>query len=137
MLDKQTAGCSFFVTQVVYDTNAAKNLVSDYRDECDARDLRPRPIAFTLSVCGSPKTLQFLTWLGVQVPQWMQRDLQRSNDTLRASLQHSRAVGLDLLAYCQSLGIPAGFNIESVSSRRIEIDAAVKLATGLRAALEG
>jgi hypothetical protein len=137
MLDKQAAGCSFFVTQIVYDANAAKNLVSDYRDECDARDVRPRPIAFTLSVCGSPKTLQFLTWLGVQVPRWMQRDLQRSDDTLGASLKDSRAVGLDVLAYCRSLGIPAGFNVESVSSRRVEIDAAVELATGLRAALHG
>ena len=137
MLDKQTAGCSFFVSQVVYDANAAKNLVSDYRDECDARDVSPRPIVFTLSVCGSAKTLQFLTWLGVQVPRWMQRDLQRSDDTLGASLEHSRAVGVDVLAYCRSLGIPAGFNIESVSSRRVEIDAAVELANGLRGELGG
>lgn len=137
MLDKQTAGCSFFITQVVYDANAAKTLISDYRDECDARDVRPRPIAFTLSVCGSAKTLQFLTWLGVQVPRWMQRDLQRSDDTLGASLEHARAVGLDVLAYCRNLGVPAGFNIESVSSRRVEIDAAVQLATDLRGALNG
>jgi len=30
LLAKQDAGCRFFVTQVVYDVNAAKNLVSDY-----------------------------------------------------------------------------------------------------------
>ncbi|GAA2002140.1 hypothetical protein GCM10009818_11380 [Nakamurella flavida] len=135
MLAKQTAGCSFFVSQVLYDADAAKNLVSDYRDECDARGVAPRPIAFTLSVCGSLKTLQFLTWLGVQVPRWMQRDLERSQDTLAASLDHSRAVGLDMLDYCRRLGVPAGLNIESVSARRVEIDAAVQLASELRPAL--
>ena len=30
LLAKQEAGCRFFVTQVVYDLNAAQNLVSDY-----------------------------------------------------------------------------------------------------------
>jgi hypothetical protein len=137
MLDKQAGGCSFFVSQVLYDAGAAKNLVSDYRDECETRSVRPAPIVFTLSVCGSLKTLEFLQWLGVQVPRWMQRDLQRSDDTLGASLEHSRAVGLDVLAYCQRLGVPVALNVESVSSRRVEIEAAIELATGLRSALPG
>ncbi|WP_152365754.1 methylenetetrahydrofolate reductase [Microlunatus speluncae] len=135
MIDKQAAGCSFFVSQILYDVNAAKNLVSDYRDECDARSIRPRPIAFTLSVCGSAKTLEFLTWLGVQVPPWIQRDLTRSKDTLESSYDHARAVAHDMLAYCRRLDIPVGLNVESVSSRRSEIEAAVQLAIELRSAL--
>jgi len=91
---------------------------------------------FTLSVCGSLKTLAFLHWLGVQVPRWMQRDLGRSENTLDASLEHSRAVGLDVMAYCRRLGVPVGLNVESVSSRRVEIEAAIQLATELRSALQ-
>lgn len=135
MLDKQVAGCSFFVSQVLYDVNAAKNLVSDYRDECDARGIRPCPIAFTLSVCGSVKTLEFLTWLGVQVPRWIQRDLIRADDTLGASYDHSLAVAADILAYCRRLGVPVGLNVESVSTRRVEIDAAMRLAAEVRSML--
>ena len=41
LLAKQEAGCRFFVTQVVYDLNAAKNLVSDYHYECRARGVSP------------------------------------------------------------------------------------------------
>ena len=52
LIAKREAGCSFFVTQVVYDVNAAKNLVSDYRHECAARGVEPVPIVFTFSVCG-------------------------------------------------------------------------------------
>ncbi len=51
LVAKQAAGCSFFVTQIVYDVNAAKDLVSDYHYECVARDLKPAPIVFTFSVC--------------------------------------------------------------------------------------
>lgn len=135
MLDKQAAGCSFFVSQVLYDVNAAKNLVSDYHDVCQARGLKPRPIAFTLSVCGSLKTLEFLTWLGVQVPNWIQRDLTRSEDTLAASYEHVRAAALDMLTYCRRLQMPVGLNVESVSTRRVEIEAAVRLAEEVKAAL--
>ena len=39
LIAKQAAGCSFFVTQVVYDVNAAKDLVSDYRYACAAQNL--------------------------------------------------------------------------------------------------
>jgi hypothetical protein len=60
LLAKQAAGCSFFVTQIVYDVNAAKDLVSDYRYECAAHNVNPVPIVFTFSVCGSVKTLEFL-----------------------------------------------------------------------------
>jgi len=82
LVAKQEAGCSFFVTQVVYDVNAAKNLVSDYAYECRDRGLDPIPIVFTMSVCGSMKTLEFLRWLGVDVPRWIENDLRHAEDTL-------------------------------------------------------
>jgi 5,10-methylenetetrahydrofolate reductase len=136
MLRKQEAGCSFFVTQVVYDVNAAKDMVSDYRYECAARGLAPVPIAFTFSVCGSMKTLEFLKWLGVDVPRWIQNDLQHAEDTLQASFEHAHATALELMTFCRRLGVPFGLNIESVSIRRSEIDASVELAAQLRAALQ-
>ena len=85
LIAKQEAGCRFFVTQVVYDLNAAKNLVSDYRYECQSRGLHPVPIVFTFSVCGSMKTLEFLRWLGVDVPRWIENDLRHAADPLAAS----------------------------------------------------
>ena len=91
---------------------------------------------WTLSVCGSLRTLEFLDWLGVHVPRWMQRDLHRSEDTLAASMTHARVVGLDVITYCQRLGIPVAVNVESVSTRRVEIEAAIQLATTVRSVLD-
>lgn len=131
LIAKQEAGCSFFVTQVVYDVNAAKNLVSDYRYECAARGLEPVPIVFTFSVCGSLKTLEFLQWLGVDVPRWIQNDLRHADDTLQASYEHSLGAARELIAYCRHMDVPFGINIESVSIRRAEIEASVDLAQQL------
>ena len=135
LLAKQDAGCTFFVTQVVYDVNAAKNLVSDYRYECVARGLDPVPIVFTFSVCGSVKTLEFLSWLGVDVPRWIQNDLRHAEDTLDASFEHALAMARELIAYCRRLGVPFGLNVESVSIRRAEIESSVNLAAQLQAEL--
>lgn len=132
LLRKQAAGCSFFVTQVVYDVNAAKNLVSDYRYECLRRGLAPVPIVFTFSVCGSTRTLEFLRWLGVDVPRWIENDLMHADDTLDASFKHALAAALEMTAYCRRLGVPFGLNVESVSIRRAEIEKSVDLAARLR-----
>lgn len=132
LIAKQEAGCSYFVSQVVYDGNAAKSLVSDYAYECGDRGLDPVPIVFTFSACGSMKTLGFLRWLGVDVPRWIENDLRHADDTLEASLEHAAATALDLMSFCRRLGVPFGVNVESVSIRRAEIEASVYLAERLR-----
>ena len=136
LLAKQHSGCRFFVTQVVYDVNAAKNLVSDYHYECRARGVHPVPFVFTFSVCGSMKTLDFLRWLGVDVPRWIENDLEHAADPLAASYQQALTAATELMAYCRTLGVPFGINVESVSIRRVEIEAAVQLARQLRTQLK-
>jgi hypothetical protein len=136
LLAKQDAGCRFFVTQVVYDINAAKNLVSDYHYECIARGVSPAPFVFTFSVCGSMKTLEFLRWLGVDVPRWIENELTHAADTLEASYQQALTTATELMAYCRTLGVPFGISVESVSIRRVEIEASVRLAQQLRTQLK-
>lgn len=125
------------MTQVVYDVNAAKNLVSDYHYECLARGRAPVPVVFTFSLCGSLKTLDFLRWLGVDVPRWMENDLRHAADTLEASYRFAVAAATELMDYCRGLGVPFGINVESVSIRREEIEASVRLAERLRPEIKG
>ncbi|WP_232667733.1 methylenetetrahydrofolate reductase [Pseudonocardia sp. TRM90224] len=133
---KQDAGCSFFVTQIIYDVEAAKNLVSDYWFECTARGVQPVPIVFTFTVVGSMKTLKFLQWLGVDVPRWIHNDLQYSDDPLLESYEKAVESATDLITYCRRLGAPFGLNVESISNRRAEIDTAVRLAATLDGVLQ-
>ena len=137
MLSKQDRGCAFFVSQVVYDAGAAKSMLSDYFYTCAERGVAPRPVIFTLSVCGSLKTLAFLNWLGVDVPRWLQNTLRHAEDPLHESYSQCLANAQDLIAFCRRLGTPFGFNIESVSIRRTEIESSVALAAELSDLLKG
>src|SRR6201985_1407504 len=135
LIAKQAAGCSFFITQIVYDVNAAKNLISDYHHECAARNLEPVPIIFSFSVCGSLKTLEFLQWLGVTVPRWIENELRYADDTLDASYEQAVATAVDLIAFCRRLGGPFGLRSEERRVRKVEIEASVRLAARLGAEL--
>ncbi|MDX3802004.1 5,10-methylenetetrahydrofolate reductase [Streptomyces sp. AK04-3B] len=131
LLAKHQAGCAYFISQVIYNADAAKSMVSDYYYVCRERQLEPKPVLFTLSVCGSVKTLAFLKWLGVDVPRWLENSLRHADDTLAESYQHCLANARDLIAFCRKLGMPFGFLVESVSIRRVEIEASVALAAEL------
>src|SRR5690606_10695344 len=120
LIAKQRAGCSFFITQIVYDVHAAKDLISDYHHECAAPGTAPAPIVLSFSVCGSLKTLEFLRWLGVAVPRWIENELRHAEDTLSASYDQALAAATDLIAFCRQLGAPFGINVESVSIRKVE-----------------
>ncbi|GAA4961941.1 hypothetical protein GCM10025331_61700 [Actinoplanes utahensis] len=128
MLAKQERGASFFVTQVVYHVNETKNLLSDYFYECRARGVAPRTVIFTLSLCGSMKTLELVRWLGVDVPRWLENSIRHAADPLAESYRQCVAMARDLMDFCEHLGLPYGFNIESVSIRKAEIEASIDLA---------
>ncbi|GIF00171.1 methylenetetrahydrofolate reductase [Paractinoplanes rishiriensis] len=135
MLTKQERGCGFFISQVIYHAGATKDLLSDYFYTCRERGVAPRPVIFTLSICSSPKTLEFLKWLGVDVPRWLHNTLVHAPDPLAESYRESLAIARDLKAFCERLGIPYGFHVESVSIRKVEIEAAVRLAGELASLL--
>ena len=135
LIAKQEAGCAYFISQVIYSADAAKSMVSDYYYACRERQLEPKPVLFTLSVCGSVKTLAFLKWLGVDVPRWLENSLLHAEDTLAESYEHCLASARDLIAFCRRLGMPFGFLVESVSIRKVEIDASVALAGELNGLL--
>ena len=135
LIAKQEAGCAYFISQVIYGVDAAKSMVSDYYYACRERRFDPKPVLFTLSVCGSVKTLTFLKWLGVGVPRWLENSLLHADDTLAESYEHCLANARDLIAFCRRLGMPFGFLVESVSIRKVEIEASVALAGELNGLL--
>ncbi len=95
---------------------AAENLVSDYAYECRDRGLPPPPDRLHLRGLRLLKTLNFLRWLSVDVPCWIENDLRHADDTLDASLEHAEHTALELISFCRHLGVPFGINVESVSA---------------------
>jgi hypothetical protein len=81
------------------------------------------------------KTLEFLRWLGVDVPRWIENDLRHATNPLRASSEQAAATAVELIDFCRRLEVPVALNVESVSIRREEIEASVDLAARLSAQL--
>lgn len=127
VFDKINQGCSFFVSQGVYDVNASKNLLSEYYYYGREHNIPLAPIIFTLTPCGSVKTLQFMKWLGISIPKWLENELLHSSDILEQSVDFSEQSWLELKAFADEKNIPIGCNIESVAIRKVEIDASIEL----------
>jgi 5,10-methylenetetrahydrofolate reductase len=131
MIAKVEKGCRFLVTQAVYDVTSTKSLLSDFALALAGRPAVP--IIATFSPCGSPKTLEFMKWLGVSFPRWLENELRHSSDILVQSVALCTAIFAELLDYAREKRIPLGINVESVSIRRAEIDASAELYERLRA----
>jgi hypothetical protein len=136
MLSKQDAGCRFFITQAVYDSGSTKSLLSDYELTLQARAASPAPVVLTFSPCGSVRTLQFMKWLGISFPRWLENELRHSTDTLERSIDLCERVFLDVHDYAREKRLPIGVNVESVSIRKSEVDASVELFQRLSAHLQ-
>ncbi len=132
MLGKQAAGCEFFVSQVCYDVDHTRDVLSDYAYACQDSGLTPRPTILTLAPCGSTKTLAFMSWLGIDVPRWLRTEIARSGDPLAESYEQCLTNARILIAFCRRLGLPFGINIESLTNRKLEIEASVDLARETR-----
>jgi hypothetical protein len=132
LLRKTEQGCRFFITQAVYDATATMSMLSDYALAAQERGQTPRPVILTFSPCGSPKTLSFLKWLGISFPRWLENDLLHATDTLAKSLHLCERISGEVRDYAREKGIPLGFNVESVSIRKVEIEASVQLVHRLR-----
>lgn len=127
VFEKIAQGCSYFISQGVYDVNASKNFLSDYYYYGKENNIPLVPILFTLTPCGSAKTLQFMKWLGISIPKWLENDLIHANDILQRSVDVSEQSYRELKAFADEKGIPVGCNIESVAIRKVEVDASIEL----------
>ncbi len=127
VFNKISKGCSFFVSQGVYDVNASKDFLSDYYYYGKEKGIPLVPIIFTLTPCGSKKTLQFMKWLGISIPRWLESDLIHSDDILQRSVDISEQNWNELRGFAEQKGIPIGCNIESVAVRKVEVDASIEL----------
>ena len=133
LLRKHAAGCRFFISQTVFDASATKSLLSDYALRLARENLPPVPFILSFSPCGSLKTMEFMKWLGIAFPRWLENDLRAAPDILRKSVDLALQIFADVRAFAKDKGIPLGVNVESVSIRAEEIEASAELFQALSA----
>ncbi len=127
VLKKRARGCSFFISQAVYSVSASKNLLSDLYYRCQKDETAMPTVLVTLSPCGSQKTLEFMAWLGVFVPRWLENELIHAHDILQKSVDLALSGFSELYEFAREKNIPLGCNVESVSLQKAEIEASVEM----------
>jgi hypothetical protein len=135
MIEKGARGCSFFISQAVYDAAASEALLHDLAREASARGLAPVPVLLTITPCGNDKALEFMKWLGVSFAPEIEQRLRRAPDMLGESVAICETL-IRHFAQRSAGPVPLGINVESVSIRRADIDAAHALVEFARRALQ-
>jgi len=124
---KHQQGCTFFVSQTVWSVATTKRLLLDLRLRSELEGGHAPHVLLTFSPCGSPQTLEFLQWLGVTVPETVQRELLAATDMMRRSIELASEAFAELRSFAAEHGLSVGCNVESVSSRATEVEASVEL----------
>lgn len=127
ILDKVSCGVSYFISQCVFNVAYAKQIIEDLSCTCKKESRKLPTIIFTLTACGSAKTLHFMEWLGIHLPDELKEDLKKSENILEKSVNVCLEIASELTTFCTEREIPFGFNIESVAIRKEEIEASVDM----------
>lgn len=127
ILDKVNCGVSFFISQCIFNVEYTKKTLDDLAATCRANGRDVPTIIFTLTICGSAKTLDFMEWLGIHIPDDIKEELKLSTNAVARSVEIASAIAKDLIGFCLERGVPFGFNIESVATRKEEVEASVEL----------
>jgi hypothetical protein len=145
ILDKMESGVSYFISQCIFNIEYTRQILEALVTSCKKKDKPVPTIIFTLTICGSVKTLQFMEWLGIHLPDDIKQELTTSSDPAGRSNEIAVAIAKDLIGHCLAKSIPFGFNVESVATRKEEVEASIQLlatlnellrANGLRTALK-
>jgi 5,10-methylenetetrahydrofolate reductase len=127
ILSKVGSGVSFFVSQCVFNFDYTKNMIDALLATCATTNQPVPTLIFTLTACGSAKTLQFMDWLGIHVPEELKQELLASENILTKSIEVCLEIAAQIIAYCAAQQVPFGFNIESVAIKKEEIEASIHL----------
>ena len=131
LLGKSIEGCGYFISQTVYSAQASVRLLRDYLRDCRGASVQPRRIVLTFAPAGREKTMEFLRWLGVRIPDQTARSILGSASPLKKSIEVCRDNLRRILDHDYAREIPLGINVESVSINREEIDASIDLVHAL------
>ncbi len=136
LIEKQRQGCSYFISQAVYNPQATIDMLTAYARECREQGIEPARIILTFTPCGSTKTLEFMRWLGISIPEATGYRILDAENPLLESQRICYANLRQILSAVIPLDLPLGLNIESLTNRKEEIDAAITLYRLLKARME-
>ena len=119
LLKKGSNGIEFFTSQVLYDGKKIKKMLKYYDDVCKENNVLPRRILLSFAPVSSKKNIDFLKWLGVEIPSQTEKRLTNKRTSMSdESLEIASEILKGILNNNEKLGItvPIGLNVEHIMS---------------------
>ena len=119
LIKKSESGAEFFTTQVLCDSVNIIKMIKNYQDRCNKIGTFPRRILLSFAPVSSQKNIDFLKWLGVEIPEDTEKYLKgRPGSMTERSLDVSIEVLNEILSYISenNLKVPVGLNVEHIMS---------------------
>eukprot|EP00128_Syssomonas_multiformis_P005238 Colp12_sorted_trinity150504_noHs@10666 len=135
MIRKSQFGAEWFITQGIFAAGPLVTMLNSYGDKCKARGLVPKKVVLTFAPCGRAKTMTFIKWLGMHVPEEVQQRILTAENPVKESMNVLCEILKDVLLQTAGSGVPLGINVESLSIFKEEIDGAHELFQKLQAIL--
>ena len=119
LIRKSEHGSEFFTTQVLYNAENIIKMINNYQSRCNELDTFPRRILLSFAPVSSQKNIEFLKWLGVEIPDDTERYLKgRPGSMTERSLDVAVEVLNEILDFItvNNLKVPVGLNVEHIMS---------------------
>ena len=119
LLKKGSNGIEFFTSQVLYDGKKIKKMLKYYDDVCKENNVLPRRILLSFAPVSSKKNIDFLKWLGVEIPSQTEKRLTNKKTSMSdESLEIASEILKGILNNNEKLRItvPIGLNVEHIMS---------------------
>jgi hypothetical protein len=127
LVKKSELGMKWFISQAIYDPEPMIKLLKEYGALCKQRKIAPKRVVLTFAPCGREKTMRFIKWLGVTVPEDVEKEILEAENKVGKSVDLLCGMCKRILEETKGCGVPLGVSVESVSIFKNEIDAAHEL----------
>jgi len=119
LIEKSKNGSEFFTTQVLYDSSKIIRMISHYQKRCDEQNTFPRRLLLSFAPVSSKKNIDFLKWLGVDIPADTEEYLNENDQRMtERSMEISINVLNETLRFLNEnkIVVPIGLNVEHIMS---------------------
>jgi 5,10-methylenetetrahydrofolate reductase len=126
LIQKSRRGIQFFTSQVLYEPFSMQRLLRDYAALCQAEGVPPCRVFLSFAPVSSPSDVQFLKWLGVEIPPDVEQELLKGwLGVAWRSIRVAERVLQDILDFvsAEHIAVPLGLNVEHITSRNFEVSA--------------
>jgi len=121
MATKTKTGATFFTTQLLFEPSAMERVLNDYSHECARDGVKPATVFLSLAPVSSHYDLEFFKWLGVEIPDGIERKLRKENGPATASIIMAADLFYEIHDFVKGGGLKLKVfpNVEAISNANL------------------